>query len=172
MPVEFLTDEQAAAYGRYTGPVPRADLDRYFFLDDADRALITPKRREANRLGYAVQLCTVRYLGAFLPDLSQVPEEAVVYLAEQLAVADPACLSEYAARDKTRLEHAWEIRSEYGFVDFSELPDRAGRVAAGPGVDHHGRTQSPLRRRECVAAPAWGTPSGGRRAGPAGGPGP
>nr|WP_199776567.1 DUF4158 domain-containing protein [Nocardiopsis sp. SBT366] len=120
MPVEFLTDEQAAAYGRYTSPVPRADLDRYFFLDDADRALIESKRREANRLGYAVQLCTARYLGTFLTDLDQVPEEAVVYLAEQLAVADPACLSEYATRGQTRLDHAEEIRREYGFSEFTD----------------------------------------------------
>lgn len=41
MPVGFLTDEQVAAYGRCTGPVPRADLDRFFFLNDAGRALIT-----------------------------------------------------------------------------------------------------------------------------------
>jgi TnpA family transposase len=120
MPVEFLTDEQAAAYGRYTGPVPRADLDRYFFLDDADRALIEPKRREANRLGYAVQLCTARYLGTFLTDLAQVPEEAVVYLTEQLGIADPACLADYPSREQTRHDHAEEIRREYGFAEFSE----------------------------------------------------
>lgn len=29
MPVESLIDEQAAVYGRYIGPVPRAGLDRY-----------------------------------------------------------------------------------------------------------------------------------------------
>lgn len=120
MPVEFLTDEQAARYGRYASPVPRADLDRYFFLDDADRALIEPKRREANRLGYAVQLCTARYLGTFLTDLSQVPEEVVVYLAEQLDITDPACLADYPSREQTRHDHAEEIRREYGFAEFSE----------------------------------------------------
>jgi hypothetical protein len=34
MPVEFLSDDEAAAYGRYT-PVPsQAELDKVFFLDD------------------------------------------------------------------------------------------------------------------------------------------
>jgi hypothetical protein len=32
MPVEFLTDDEAAAYGRYAGPPSQADLDRVFFL--------------------------------------------------------------------------------------------------------------------------------------------
>ena len=40
MPVEFLTDDEAAAYGRYVGVRSRADLERVFFLDDEDRALI------------------------------------------------------------------------------------------------------------------------------------
>lgn len=30
MPVEFLTDEQVAAYGRYTGPHARAPRERFF----------------------------------------------------------------------------------------------------------------------------------------------
>jgi hypothetical protein len=37
VPVEFLSDQEAAAFGRYVGSVSRADLERFFFLDDRDR---------------------------------------------------------------------------------------------------------------------------------------
>ena len=36
--VEFLTDAQVAAYGRFDGVPSRADLERFFLLDDADKA--------------------------------------------------------------------------------------------------------------------------------------
>jgi hypothetical protein len=39
VPAEFLSDEQAAAYGRFTAEPSRDELERFFFLDDADRAL-------------------------------------------------------------------------------------------------------------------------------------
>jgi uncharacterized protein DUF4158 len=44
VPVEFLTDEEAASYGRYNGAPSRAELERAFFLDDADKALIARRR--------------------------------------------------------------------------------------------------------------------------------
>ena len=43
MPVEFLTDDEAAAYGRYADAPSQADLERVFFLDDEDRALVDPE---------------------------------------------------------------------------------------------------------------------------------
>ncbi|BAJ33288.1 hypothetical protein KSE_75365 [Kitasatospora setae KM-6054] len=48
------------------------------------RGSIEPKRRVHNRLGFAVQMTTVRFLGVLL----DVPTEAVDYLAEQLGVDD------------------------------------------------------------------------------------
>ena len=44
MPVEFLSDAEAAAYCRFDGDLSRDDLDRVLFLDDADLELIEKRR--------------------------------------------------------------------------------------------------------------------------------
>jgi hypothetical protein len=130
MPVEFLTDAQVAAYGRFTGPPSRAQLKRFFFLDDAARRRADRRRRDSHRLGFAVQLGTVRFLGTFLGDPLEVPREAVAYLAAQLGIADPSCFREYAARAKTPYEHAWEIRRAYGYREFGEAEDEVRAFVA------------------------------------------
>jgi Domain of unknown function (DUF4158) len=58
--VEFLTDEQAAGYGRFEGEPSQAELERFFFLDDADRDLVARRPGPQSQLGFAVQLGTVR----------------------------------------------------------------------------------------------------------------
>jgi hypothetical protein len=46
----------------YNSPPARAQLER-FFLDDTDKVLVGKRRGDHNRLGFAVQLATVRYVG-------------------------------------------------------------------------------------------------------------
>jgi hypothetical protein len=77
MPVEFLTDDEAAAYGRFTGPPSQADLNRMFFLNDEDLTLVGKHRGEHIRAGVALQLTTVRWLGTFLEDPVDVPGEVL-----------------------------------------------------------------------------------------------
>lgn len=53
MPVEFLSDEQVAADGPFTGELPAGELERFFYLDDADRDLVARRRSDHHRLGFA-----------------------------------------------------------------------------------------------------------------------
>lgn len=75
MPVEFLSDEQAAAFASFQGVPTRDELRKYFFLDDVDRQRATSKRRDHNKLGFGIQIGAVRYLRRFLPDPRQVGGE-------------------------------------------------------------------------------------------------
>ena len=142
MPVEFLTDEQASGYGRFVGSPSRAELERCFLLDDVDRSLVMRHRGEANRLGFALQVGVVRLLGTFLTDLNAVPVVAVEFVAHDLGITDGTCLQRYAAREKTRLEHEWEITRVYGFKEFASveaeltrwIDDRAWTTGEGPAA--------------------------------------
>ena len=117
MPVQFLSPEQRANYGRYVGDPNADDLTRYFHLDEADHAVIGVKRGDYNRLGFALQLTTARFLGTFLEDPVEVPGVVLKTLARQLRIVNLDRLSDYR-RAAQRWEHAAEIRTRYGFCDW------------------------------------------------------
>ncbi len=117
MPVGFLTPAQRERYGRYPDALSADELARYFHLDDDDREWIAAKRRDSNRLGYALQLTTARFLGAFLEDPTAVPVAVLHALATQLDVADPTCVDAYRQGEQ-RWRHTTEIRARYGYREF------------------------------------------------------
>jgi len=93
------------------------------------------RRGDHNRLGIAVQLATVRFVGAFLADLGDVPGE----VAGQLDVV-AASMATYTQREKACLEDQWEIAREVGYRDFAEaeaelavwVDDRVWTTGEGP----------------------------------------
>ena len=123
MPVDFLSDEQAQNYGHFTGEPTPEQLARFFYLDDADLNTLATRRGDSNRLGYALQLCTVRFLGTFLSNPIDVPPGVLSHLAAQLAIAEPDCVSQYTGRAATHREHAGEIQFRHGYRDFSDQPE-------------------------------------------------
>jgi TnpA family transposase len=123
MPVDFLTNEQQRRYGCYKEAPSPAQLTRYFYLDAFDKQLINQRRGEHNRLGFALQLGTVRFLSTFLPDPTSIPNNVIAYLAKQLDISDPNCLAYYKTKNRAHWQHANEIRKQYGYRDFNDQPE-------------------------------------------------
>ena len=103
-------------------PSDPAEMARHYVLGDADLALIRSKRRGMNRLGFAVQLCLLRYPGQGLGPGDQPLEAMVAFVADQVGVS-PAAFADYAHRDQTRREHAAELQAalgvrRFGFADW------------------------------------------------------
>jgi len=99
-------------------------LARHFHFDDHDLALISRRRGEHNRLGFALQLGTVRFLGTFLPNPIDVPPGVLSYVAQQLHITPAACLPRYMERKQTHHAHSAEIQQVYQYWEFHELPWR------------------------------------------------
>ncbi|MBA3922645.1 MAG: Tn3 family transposase, partial [Nostocaceae cyanobacterium] len=67
-------------------------------------------------------VCTVRFLGTFLNDPTDVPTAVFGYLATQLGISSKANLDLYRTSE-TRWEHAALIRQHYGYQDFNSQPE-------------------------------------------------
>jgi Domain of unknown function (DUF4158) len=117
--VHFLSPEQTAAYGSYAGSPTAVEIDQFFVLDDEDLKLVGKRRGNSSRLGFSLQLTTLRFLGTFLDDPIDVPTAVVDELAAQLGIADASCIKSYGQRDNTRWDHRREICRQTGWVDYA-----------------------------------------------------
>ena len=103
MATRVFADQELEALRQYP-EIGREELFRFFTLTPADLAFIDPGRGPADRLGLAVTLCTLPWIG-FVPDeVAAAPRVVVARLAEQLQV-DPDGIRSYGRRVKTRTEH-------------------------------------------------------------------
>ncbi|GAA4005499.1 hypothetical protein GCM10022408_16590 [Hymenobacter fastidiosus] len=117
MPVEFLSDEQAARYGRsHAAPSPE-QLTRFFYLSPQDVGFLANYRRAYPQLGCVVQPGTLRFLGTFLPLPPQVPAVVVQTLAQQRHLPAEAWTDQYV-RPNTLHDHQVQMVAYLGFVVF------------------------------------------------------
>jgi TnpA family transposase len=115
-----LTAEQKSQHGKFSGEPNELQLARYFHLDEADLEFISNRRGDHNRLGFALQITSIRFLGGFLSDLNVVPISVQRFVAAQLSI-EISVLSNYAKRTFTKYDHSVLIREQYGYSDFNEL---------------------------------------------------
>lgn len=116
----LLTPEARAALLQIPPDLSDRDLARYYTLTPADQAVIARHRLPYNRLGFAVQLCMLRFPGRPLTDLLPLPARVLHYIAAQVAV-DPAAFTDYGGRENTLYRHLDEIRRTFGYHACSGL---------------------------------------------------
>ena len=136
MPVSFLSPAQRDSYGQYLGDPSTQELARYFHLDDSDHTQIVEKRGDANRLGFALQLTTVRFVGTFLDDPTAVPPAVLATMSRQLGIDTTTDLTGY--RDGKAKRRATLIQLNRG----------EGRHALARAVFHGKRGELRQRYRE------------------------
>lgn len=105
-------------YGQFSCQLSADELAGCFCFSDDDQRQIARRRRDVNRLGFAVQLGTVRYLGRFLENPAEAPEQVVHWTAREIGVAPSTDLAGYGEGD-WRWAHQAEIRDTYGYEPFS-----------------------------------------------------
>ncbi len=113
MPVQFISEAEHKSLNRFPSEVSSEDLNRFFLLSDQELSIIKQLRAEHNRLGFALQLCCLRYLG-FFPEELQLPESVVNYVAQQLKLI-PELLVFYGQRSSTQREHQRKIQALLGY---------------------------------------------------------
>ncbi|GAB0660757.1 hypothetical protein BT08C7_47970 [Escherichia coli] len=141
-------------------PESQDDLIRYYTFNDSDLSLIRQRRGDANRLGFAVQLCLLRYPGYALGTDSELPEPVILWVAKQVQ-AESASWAKYGERDVTRREHAQELRTylqlaQFGLSDFRALDLARERQAheAGARTRATAHERTPQQERQKAAREA------------------
>lgn len=105
---------------------PTEDVDRIrlYTFSETDLALIRQRRGEANRLGFAVQLCLLRYPGTALAPEEPVDEALIGWIAATLWL-DPGVWDRYAVRDTTRRQHRQQLLAYLELRAFDRAAFRA-----------------------------------------------
>lgn len=111
----ILTKRQRLAL--FDLPTDELSLLRHYTLADDDLEPVRERRRPENRLGFALQLCALRYPGRALAPGEVIPHEVLSFIGAQLGIPADALLT-YAARRQTRQQHMEALRNMYGYKAF------------------------------------------------------
>ena len=144
----ILTDRQRSAL--FDLPTDEPSLRKHYTLADDDLEHITQRRRDENRLGFALQLCVLRYPGRVLHLGELIPSEVVSFIAVQLGITVESLLP-YAARSQTRHEHMTALRSIYGYRTFAGCAARDLKTWLDEQAEEAGSNEALARRlvEEC-----------------------
>ena len=109
----FLTTTERTRLSAFPKDVSKEDVAAYFTLTRRDLALVRATRGESNRIGLALTVGALRFLGFVPARLAGLPGAAVKRVASQLGIAVDTPL--YPRRAQTRTEHQRRAAKHLGF---------------------------------------------------------
>ena len=104
-------------------PDAKGELIRHFTFNEADLSIIRQHRGPANRLGFAVQLCYLRFPGIVL-GVDEPPFPPLLRMVATQLKVPVENWDEYGQREQTRREHLVELQTVFGFKPFTMSHDR------------------------------------------------
>ena len=107
------------SFGTYLGEPSAEQLNQFFYLHEKDLEIISTMRLSSTKLGFSLQLSSLRFLGTFCTDINTIPENAIIYVAAQLKI-NPKEIHNYKRR-QTKDDHVKLIKNIYGYKEFSHL---------------------------------------------------
>ncbi len=114
MPVSFLSAAERRQFNSFPADLSPPDLIAFFTLSETDLGQVPKTTTPPNRLGFALRILLLRFLGFHLPDLTTVPVTVIEYVSSQIGTA-AAPIKFYAERDATRTVHQRAIEEYLGF---------------------------------------------------------
>lgn len=99
-------------------PDDEAIVVRYHSMDPNDLAAINSARTPETRLGYALQLCCLRYPGRHLRRGELLPAVMLDHIAEQIGV-DAEVIADFARRAPTRYDQLLTIKARLGYIELA-----------------------------------------------------
>ena len=114
MPVSFLSEAERRRFNSFPADLSTNDLIAFFTLSEQDLRQIPKTTAASNRLGFALRILLLRFLGFHITNLTSVPAEVINYVASQVGAKD-ARLELYAERGATRTVHQRTIEKYLGF---------------------------------------------------------
>jgi TnpA family transposase len=106
-------------------PHSQDELIRHYTLSESDLSIIRLRRGSANRIGFAIQLCYLRYPGVILGP-AHTPDPQVLKLVSQQLKIRGDHWHGYGAREQTRRAHLVELQTLFGFSAFTLSSFRNG----------------------------------------------
>ncbi|HCF1766392.1 TPA: Tn3 family transposase [Pseudomonas aeruginosa] len=99
-------------------PDAKDELIRQYTFNETDLSIIRQHRGPANRLGFAVQLCYLRFPGIFL-GIDELPFQPLLRMVAAQLKVPVESWNEYGQREQTRREHLVELQTVFGFKPFT-----------------------------------------------------